>query len=549
MTNHLGQAAKLSIWRLGEPIHLPDAHSTRRATRERIKGPMQLSGADLTLGTLRGLLGSGDSVSLEPAARERVLASRHIVEKLQRGRKAIYGINTGFGVLADIRIAPSKIEQLQENLILSHAVGVGDEIPEELVRLMLLLKINGLAIGFSGVTLELVDRLILFANRRVHPIVYEKGSLGASGDLAPLAHLTLPVLGLGKVRWKGRQVAARDVHRALKIRPLRLRSKEGLGMINGTQFMAAYAVHCLLRFETLLATADVIAAMSLEAHRGSAAPCDERIHAARPHPGQRQTAANIRRLLARSEILPSHADCEKVQDPYSLRCVPQVHGASRDAARHAAAVVEIEINSATDNPLVFPNGDIVSGGNFHGQPLALVLDHLAIAAAEIASISERRLYLLLGGDTVGERKVPRLLVKEGGLNSGQMLLQYTAAALVSENKILAHPASVDSIPSSLGQEDHVSMGSIGATKLRRVVENAETVLALELLGAAQALDFIHPLHAGDAIEAAHRALRKRVRFLNKDRLLRDDIEQSIEAVCSGEILSAAERKCGPLHRW
>lgn len=510
---------------------------------------MLLSGADLTLGTLRGVLASGGRVSLEPAARKRVIASRQIVEKLERGRKAIYGINTGFGILADTRIAPSKIERLQENLILSHAVGVGDEIPDDLVRLMLLLKINGLASGFSGVTLELVERLITFANERVHPIVYEKGSLGASGDLAPLAHLTLPILGLGNVTWKGRRLAATAVHTALKIKPLRLRSKEGLGMINGTQFMAAYAVHCLLRLETLLATADVIAAMSLEASRGSATPFDERIHSARPHPGQRQTAANVRALLARSEILPSHADCPKVQDPYSLRCVPQVHGASRDAARHAAEVVEIEINSATDNPLVFPNGDIISGGNFHGQPLALVLDHLAIAAAEIASISERRLYLLLGGDTVGERKVPRLLVKEGGLNSGQMLLQYTAAALVSENKILAHPASVDSIPSSLGQEDHVSMGSIGATKLRRVVENAETVLALELLGAAQALDFIHPLHAGDAIEAVHRALRKRVKFLNKDRLLRADIEQAIEAVQSGEILAAAERVCGPLHRW
>jgi len=510
---------------------------------------MQLSGADLNLGNLRAWLASGSRVSINRAARARIVASRQIVERLSRGRKAIYGINTGFGILADTRIAPAKIEQLQENLILSHAVGVGDEIPDELVRLMLLLKINSLASGFSGVSPELVDRLILFVNRGVHPIVYEKGSLGASGDLAPLAHLTLPVLGLGQVRWKSKRIDAKTLHSRLKIKPLRLRSKEGLGMINGTQFMAAYAVHCLHRLETLLPSADVIAAMSLEAYRGSCAPFDDRIQAARPHSGQRQTANNVRMLLARSEILPSHANCEKVQDPYSLRCVPQVHGASRDAARHASSVVEIEINSATDNPLVFPNGDIVSGGNFHGQPLALALDQLAVAAAEIASISERRLYLLLGGDTIGERKVPRLLVKEGGLNSGQMLLQYTAAALVSENKILAHPASVDSIPSSLGQEDHVSMGSLGATKLRRVVENTETVLALELLGAAQALDFIHPLHSGEPIEAAHRALRRRVRFLNRDRLLRMDIEQAIEAVRGAEILAAAERVCGPLHRW
>ncbi len=508
-----------------------------------------LRGTSLTIPALLTWLGSREKLVLDPETRGRISASRAIVERLQRGRKAIYGINTGFGILADTRIAPSKIEQLQENLILSHAVGVGDAVPDDIVRLMLALKINGLALGFSGCTLELVERLLAFANARVSPVVYEKGSLGASGDLAPLAHLTLPLLGLGQVRWKGRRMEAKAALRALKLAPLRLRSKEGLAMINGTQFMCAYAVHCLGRIANLLVCADVIGAMCLEAARGSAAPFDARIHAARPHPGQRQTAENIRALLTQSEILPSHADCPKVQDPYSLRCIPQVHGAVRDAARHAAQVVEIEMNSATDNPLVFPEGDIISGGNFHGEPLAFVLDHLAIAAAEIASISERRLYMLLAGDTIGDRKVPRLLIKEGGLNSGQMLLQYTAAALVSENKILAHPASVDSIPSSLGQEDHVSMGSISATKLRRVVENAETTLALELLGAAQALDFVHPLHAGTPIEAAHSALRKRVPFLDRDRLLRADIEQALECVQRGEIVAAAESASAALHRW
>ncbi|MBS0658192.1 MAG: histidine ammonia-lyase [Verrucomicrobia bacterium] len=510
---------------------------------------LSLSGSGLTLGALRAWIASDAPLELDPAARQRVAASRAVVEKLQRGKRAIYGINTGFGILADTRIAPSQIEQLQENLILSHAVGVGHEAPEEIVRLMLALKINGLALGFSGVTLELVDRLLTFANRRMHPLVYDKGSLGASGDLAPLAHLTLPLLGRGQARWKGKVLSGAEALRKLKLEPLRLRSKEGLAMINGTQFMSSYGVHCLWRMENLLACADVIGAMSLEASRGSATPFDARIHAARPHRGQIQTAENFRTLLTQSQILPSHADCPKVQDPYSLRCIPQVHGAARDAARRVAEVIETEVNSATDNPLVFPEGEILSGGNFHGEPLALALDHLAVAAAELASISERRLYLLLAGDTVGEKKVPRLLIKEGGLNSGAMLLQYTAAALVSENKVLCHPASVDSIPSSLGQEDHVSMGAIAATKLRQVIENAETTLALELLGSAQALDFVHPLAAGTPIEAAHSALRRRVPFMDKDRLLREDIERAIQTVQSGELVAAAEKASAKLHKW
>lgn len=510
---------------------------------------LTLSGHGLTLSSLREWITSDAPLGIDPVARERMAASRAVVDKLSRGKRAIYGINTGFGILADTRIAPSKIEQLQENLILSHAVGVGAEAPEEIVRLMLALKLNGLSVGFSGVTLELVERLLLFANRRVHPLVYDKGSLGASGDLAPLAHLTLPLLGRGQARLKGKVLSGADALKKLKLEPLKLRSKEGLAMINGTQFMSAYGVHCLWRMENLLACADVIGAMSLEAARGSATPFDPRIHAARPHRGQIQTAENFRTLLTQSEILPSHADCPKVQDPYSLRCIPQVHGACRDAARQVAEVIEIEINSATDNPLVFPEGEILSGGNFHGEPLALSLDHLAVAAAEIASISERRLYLLLAGDTVGDKKVPRLLIQEGGLNSGAMLLQYTAAALVSENKILCHPASVDSIPSSLGQEDHVSMGAIAATKLRQVIENAETTLALELLGAAQALDFLHPIHAGTPIEAAHSVLRRRVPFMDKDRLLRDDIERAIQTVQSGELVRAAEKVSAKLHRW
>ena len=507
-----------------------------------------LSGGGLSLPVIRQLLRTRAQLGLTTEAHAKVAASRAIVERLQAGGQSYYGINTGFGALAHTRIAPGEIEKLQENLILSHAVGVGGEIDPQIVQLMLLLKINALALGLSGVRPLLVAYLLKFHNTGVSPVVYAKGSLGASGDLAPLAHLTLALLGLGEA-WMpdGRKAPAPDALASMGLAPLRLKSKEGLALINGTQFMAAHAVHALLRIEDLLKAADLTAAMTLEAMRGSATPFDARIHAARPHPGQIETAENVRRLLADSEILPSHINCGKVQDPYSLRCVPQVHGAVRDAVRHARTTVETEINSATDNPLVFPNGDVVSGGNFHGEPLAFALDYLAIATAEIASISERRLYLLLGGDTMGDKKLPKLLMSDTGLNSGFMLPQYAAAALVSENKILAHPASVDSIPSSLGQEDHVSMGAIAATKLLEVVNNTETVLAIELMSAAQALDFIHPLKAGRAIEAAHAEVRRHLAFAEADRLFHNDIQTSLALVRSGATVAAAEAVCGELH--
>ena len=339
------------------------------------------------------------------------------------------------------------------------------------------------------------------------------------------------------------------VERRLKklgLKPLRLQSKEGLGLINGTQFMSAYAVHCLLRIQNVAKTADIAAAMTLEAARGSAAPYDARIHAARPHQGQMDVAKNLRQLLRGSKILPSHANCAKVQDPYSLRCVPQVHGAVRLAYEHARAVVETEINSATDNPLVFENGDIVSGGNFHGEPLAFILDYLAIATAEIASIAERRIYMLLHGDTIGDLKVPRLLMKDTGLNSGFMIPQYTAAALVSENKIFAHPASVDSIPSSLGQEDHVSMGSISATKLLEVVKNTETVLAIEFMCSAQGLEFLRPLQSGRGVEAAFTEVRRYIPFAQADRLFHHDVQTALALVRSEQIASAVQRAAGKL---
>ncbi len=508
--------------------------------------PYPIDGKSLTLSRLRGLLASRRPLTLAALAKRRMKASRTTVERLHHDSEPHYGINTGFGILAHQRVPTADIEQLQENLILSHAVGVGDEVPAEIVRLMLLLKVNGLAVGLSGVTLQLVEHLMRFYNEDALPVVYTKGSLGASGDLAPLAHLVLPLLGLGEVHLKGKRMSAAAALKRIGLPPLKLRSKEGLGLINGTQFMSAYAVHCLLRIENLCATADLAAATTLEAARGSAAPFDARIQLARPHHGQRDVAHNIRQLLRGSTILPSHAHCPKVQDPYSLRCVPQVHGAVRLALVHARQVVETEINSATDNPLVFDNGDVISGGNFHGEPLAFVLDYLAIATAEIASISERRIYMLLHGDTIGDLKVPKLLMRDTGLNSGFMIPQYTAAALVSENKIFAHPASVDSIPSSLGQEDHVSMGSISATKLREVVKNTETVLAIEFMCGAQALEFHRPLRSGRGIEAAFSEFRRAVPFAQADRLFHTDVQAALALVRSGKLLSAATRAAGKL---
>jgi histidine ammonia-lyase len=509
-------------------------------------GPLPLSGRALTLSTLREAIAHRRPITLTTAARRRIRASRAIVDALHDSPEPLYGINTGFGILAHKRVPAADIEKLQKNLILSHAVGVGDEVPAEIIRLMLLLKVNGLAVGLSGVTSQVINHLIRFHNQDALPVVYTKGSLGASGDLAPLAHMVLPLLGLGEMTFGRRRQSAKSALRKIGLKPLRLKSKEGLGLINGTQFMSAYAVHCLLRIENLCKTADIAAATTLEAARGSAAPFDARIQDARPHPGQQDVARNLRRLLRGSAILPSHADCEKVQDPYSLRCVPQVHGAVRLALAHAREVVETEINSATDNPLVFANGDVVSGGNFHGEPLAFILDYLAIATAELASISERRIYMLLHGDTIGDLKVPRLLMKDTGLNSGFMIPQYTAAALVSENKVFAHPASVDSIPSSLGQEDHVSMGAISATKLLEVVKNTETVLAIEFMCSAQGLEFLRPLKAGRGVEAAVAEVRSVIPFARADRLFHHDVQTALSLVRNEKIIIAAETAAGKL---
>ncbi len=473
-----------------------------------------------------------------------VRQARAVVHTALVDGKAHYGINTGFGALASKRIDSQQVEKLQENLLLSHAVGLGDSVPRDITRLMLQLKIHALGKGHSGISLEVFQRLLQLEQADLIPVVPSKGSLGASGDLAPLAHMALPLLGRGRI-WNPQgsdSLEAADLLKQHDLPPVKLGAKDGLALINGTQLMSAYGAHVLHRAATLVKTVDVLAAMSLEALRGSLQPFDARIHALRPHPGQGQVAANVRALLQDSEVLESHRECHRVQDPYSLRCVPQVHGASRDALGHASGVLEIELESVTDNPLVFADGDVLSGGNFHGQPLALCLDHAAIALAELASISERRCYLLLTG--LGD--LPTLLMKDTGLNSGFMIPQYTAAALVSQNKVLCHPASVDSIPTCLGQEDHVSMGSISALKLLEVLHNMEQVLAIEALTAAQALDYRAPLRPGRGVQAAHARVRTEVSHRDADGFFGDDIRQCVDLLRQGSLVEAAEQEIGAL---
>lgn len=476
---------------------------------------------------------------------EPVTKSRHVVEQALLDGSARYGINTGFGVLANKRISSEDLATLQKNILLSHACGVGGPVPPEITRLMLQLKIHSLSLGYSGVSEQTFLKLLELEERGVLPWIPSRGSVGASGDLAPLAHMCLPLIGRGEV-WneeRSGKLPAGHVLRAMGIEPVELRAKDGLALINGTQMMLAYGAFVLERTLVLQREADLLAAMSLEALQGSAVPFDERIHAIRPHAGQKIVAGNIRKLLEGSEILASHRDCGKVQDPYSLRCVPQVHGASRDALSYSRQCVETELNSVTDNPLVFDDGDILSGGNFHGQPLALAMDFAAIALAELGSISERRTYLLLEGHD----GLPKLLMQDTGVNSGFMIPQYTAAALVSENKVLCHPASVDSIPTSLGQEDHVSMGSISAFKLLKVLRNVELILAVELLTSAQALDFRGSLLPGHGVALAHKALRREIRHAEQDYEVRNDLDQCAEILRSGDLLKVVEDEIGPLN--
>jgi histidine ammonia-lyase len=442
----------------------------------------------------------------------------YLDSKMKEEGKTFYGINTGFGSLCNVKISNDDIEQLQENLVLSHACGMGNEVPQDIVKLMLLLKVKNFVYGNSGVSLEVTERLISFYNQNILPVVYQLGSLGASGDLAPLAHLSLPLLNKGEVYIDGVKRNANE----LSFEALKLQSKEGLALLNGTQFMSSYAVWCLLKIKKLIEWADVIAAISFEGFDATLEPFTPNIHSVRNHEGQIHVAKNMLRILQGSEM--ANGTKTQVQDPYSFRCIPQVHGATRDAVAHVEKIVEQEINAVTDNPLVFPDEDmILSGGNFHGQPLAINLDYLAIAIAELGNISERRTYLLISG----QRNLPPFLVKSAGLDSGLMIAQYTAASIVSKNKQLCTPASVDSIVSSNGQEDHVSMGSNAATKLYEVVKNVEMVLAIELLNATQAFDFRRPKKSSAMIEKLITTYRKTVPFIEKDRIIHDDMMKSV----------------------
>lgn len=484
----------------------------------------QISSAKLTYKKIYEIIREDYKLSLSEESTAKILKCRHYLDqKIASQKEPVYGITTGFGSLCDTSISHDELGTLQRNLVMSHACGTGDEVPQEIVKLMLLLKIQSLSYGHSGVQLQTVQRLIDFFNEGVLPVVYEMGSLGASGDLSPLAHLSLPLLGLGEVNYKGKRFPALDVLHVFNWQPIELQSKEGLALLNGTQFMSAYGVSCLLKTFRLSMLADVIASISLDAFDGRIEPFFEQVHLIRHHKGQIDTAARIRKLLEGSELIKR--DKIHVQDPYSFRCIPQVHGASKDSVNYVAYVFSNEMNAVTDNPTIFPDEDmIISAGNFHGQPLALALDNLAIALAEWGNISERRTYQLLHG----KRGLPPFLVANPGLNSGFMIPQYTSASLVSQNKQLCSPASVDSIESSQGQEDHVSMGANAATRTHRVVLNLERILAIELFNAAQALDFRRPAKSSPFIEDFVQAYRKKVDFIEEDKLMYPEIEKSVQ---------------------
>jgi histidine ammonia-lyase len=485
-----------------------------------------------------------EPVRLGGAARKRIRGARAAIEGILDGGAAVYGVNTGFGKFQNTRIEADKLKELQRNLVLSHAIGVGDPFPAEVVRGILLLRAQSLSLGHSGVRETVVERLLEFLDLRLHPVIPSQGSVGASGDLAPLAHMALALIGEGEIERDGVVWPAAEALAAAGLEPLELEAKEGLALINGTQVMGSLLALLTADARILLTTADIAAAMSVEALKGSHAPFDALVTSVRPHPGAVATGANLRHLLEDSEIRESHAGCAKVQDAYSLRAIPQVHGASRDALRHVAEVLAIEMNSVTDNPLIFPaEGRIISGGNFHGQPLALAADYAAIAIAELADISERRVEQMLNPALSG---LPAFLAEQGGLHSGLMISQYTAASLVSENKILAHPASVDSIPTSANQEDHVSMGTIACRKAGQIAENVLWVLAIELVSGAQALDFHRPLRPGKGVAAVHAAIRESIPHLGRDRYLKPEVSRVRELIRSGALVRAAEAAAGPL---
>ncbi|WP_298878798.1 histidine ammonia-lyase [uncultured Polaribacter sp.] len=480
----------------------------------------------LTLDKVKNISNGKLKAQIDPIAKEKIISCRKKVDTITQNNKVVYGINTGFGPLCDVQISPEETNLLQKNLLITHAVGVGENINKELSKIMMICKVHALCQGFSGVRLKLIERIIYFIENDLLPTVPKQGSVGASGDLAPLSHLFLPLIGEGDF-WVGNEILpAKDVLKSHHLKPLELRAKEGLGLINGTQFILAHTITGLLKMEYLLDLADVSGAMSIEGYKGSASPFKKELHSIRPFKGNIKVAERMEYLFKDSQNITSHENCERVQDPYSMRCIPQVHGASRNAYYHLLELAEIEMNSVTDNPIVLSETEAISGGNFHGQPLAMALDYCSIAAAELGNIADRRCFLLLEG----KYGLPRLLTAKGGLNSGFMIPQYTTAALVTENKSLCFPPSADSIPTSLGQEDHVSMGSISGRKFNQILENLEKILAIELMYAAQSLEFRRPNTFSKVIEKNHEIIREKVDKLEDDRLLKDDINNMISLV-------------------
>lgn len=480
----------------------------------------------LNLDIVNGIADGSIKAELCEEALDKINASRRNVDIIAASDKAVYGINTGFGPLCDTQISPEETHLLQKNLLITHAVGVGEPIAKSISKLMLITKIHALSQGYSGIRLEVVQRMLAFLEHDLIPVVPEQGSVGASGDLAPLSHLFLPLIGEGEF-WQGdNTVPAAQALRENGLAPLELHAKEGLALINGTQFILSHAITALTKMRYLLDLADLSGAMSIEGMQGSGSPFREELHLTRAFAGNIEVAARMRRFFKDSQNMASHADCVRVQDPYSLRCIPQVHGASRNAYNHLKELAEIEMNSVTDNPIVISSEEAISGGSFHGQPLAMVLDYASIAAAELGNIADRRCYLLLEG----LHGLPRLLTASGGLNSGMMIPQYVTAALVTENKSLCFPPSADSVPTSMGQEDHVSMGSISGRKLNQILGNLEKIIAIELMYAAQAIEFRRPNRCSDVIEENYRIIREKVAKLEEDRLLKPDIDAMIALV-------------------
>jgi histidine ammonia-lyase len=503
-----------------------------------------LDGQSLTLGALEGLARGRGDVALTPAAREAVARARRVVDEAVARGSVVYGVNTGFGNFADVVIPKDKLSELQLNLVRSHAAGVGDPLGEAETRALMVLRANTLAKGYSGIRPATLELLVAMINARVHPVIPSQGSVGASGDLAPLAHLALALVGEGSCVLEGRTLSSADALRARGLAPVVLEAKEGLALINGTALITGIGALAAVEAGRLFPTADVAGALSLDALKGTDVAFDPRIHALRPLAGQQASARNLRRLLQGSPIRESHRDCGKVQDAYSLRCMPQVHGACRDALRFAQHSFEVELNAATDNPMVFADtAELLSGGNFHGQPVAMAADVLALCATEIGAISERRIERLMNPAL---SVLPAFLVREGGLNSGLMLAHVTAAALASESKVLAHPASVDSIPTSANKEDHVSMGVTAAWKAARVVANTRRILAIEVLCACQALEFAKPLETSPPLMAVYRKVRERVAPYDHDRFLAPDIEAVAAMVREGEVVQTAAAVCGTL---